>query len=66
VRDADGRPLRASILDFKTDRFDTPEERAAIETRYAPQLEAYREAMTLLCPQLNTASITASLAFVIA
>ncbi len=66
VRAPDGRALRANILDFKTDRFGSPDERAAIETRYAPQLAAYRDALAALCPQLNAASITASLVFVTA
>jgi ATP-dependent helicase/nuclease subunit A len=63
-RDANGKALRAEILDFKTDRFSSPEERAAVEARYAPQLDAYREAMVLLCPELERNAISASLVFV--
>ena len=48
-------------MDFKTDRSSSPEERAAIEKRYAPQLEAYRSALLLLCPELNESAVTASL-----
>ncbi len=32
-----------AILDYKTDRAETPEERAAREAHYAPQLDAYRQ-----------------------
>ncbi len=60
-RDTNGKPLRASIMDFKTDRISSAEERAGIETRYAPQLDAYRAALRLLCPQLTETSISASL-----
>ena len=63
-RDANGNALRAEILDFKTDRFSSAEDRAQIEARYAPQLFAYREALRLLCPDLDERCITASLVFV--
>ena len=64
-RDANGKPLRAEIADFKTDRFSSPQERTAIETRYAPQLAAYREALCLLCPGLDKASVATALTFVL-
>ncbi|MEO6785870.1 MAG: 3'-5' exonuclease, partial [Chthoniobacteraceae bacterium] len=44
-RDANGKALRAEIVDFKSDRFSSPEERTATEARYAAQLDAYREAL---------------------
>ena len=65
-RDADGNPLRAEIVDFKTDRFSSPNERAAIVSRYSPQLEAYRSALRLLCPGLAEKAVCASLVFVVA
>jgi ATP-dependent exoDNAse (exonuclease V) beta subunit len=36
---------RATILDFKTDRVETPDEIAAAVTKYRPQLETYREVL---------------------
>ena len=63
-RDAAGNALRAMIVDFKTDRFSSAEERVQIEARYAPQLEAYRKALCLLCPGLNARDVEASLTFV--
>jgi ATP-dependent helicase/nuclease subunit A len=60
-RDARGTALRATIVDFKTDRFASPHERAQIESRYAPQLSAYCEALRLLCPGLDERSISTSL-----
>ena len=63
-RDADGKAIRAEIVDFKTDRFDSPQERAQIEARYAPQLAAYRDALRLLCPELDERTVSASLVFV--
>ena len=63
-RDARGKALRAEIVDFKTDRFASPHERAQIESRYAPQLSAYCEAVRLLCPELDERAISTSLVFV--
>jgi ATP-dependent helicase/nuclease subunit A len=63
-RDAAGKVLRAEIMDFKTDRFDSPEDRAQIEARYAPQLEAYRKALCLLCTGLAASAVAISLVFV--
>jgi ATP-dependent exoDNAse (exonuclease V) beta subunit len=65
-RDATGKALRAEIADFKTDRFSSVEERAAIESRYAPQLVAYCEAIRVLCPGLGSRAVTALLVFVTA
>lgn len=65
-RDAEGKPLRAQIVDFKTDRFSSAKERAAIEARYAPQLAAYRDALCLLCRELERSAVSASLVFVLA
>jgi ATP-dependent helicase/nuclease subunit A len=43
--DAAGVPIRAAILDFKTDRIANDEERAARRERYQPQLDAYASAL---------------------
>ncbi len=64
-RDADGKALRAEIVDFKTDHLSTTEERTAIEARYAPQLDAYRDALVLLCPELEPRAVSARLVFVL-
>jgi ATP-dependent exoDNAse (exonuclease V) beta subunit len=46
--DAAGHPVRAMVIDFKTDRFtDAKVDEAAI-TRYAPQLNLYRHAVAVL------------------
>jgi ATP-dependent exoDNAse (exonuclease V) beta subunit len=63
-RDAAGKALRAEIMDFKTDRFDSPEQRVEIDARYGPQLEAYRRALCLLCPGLDASAVAISLVFV--
>ena len=63
-RDANGRALRAEIVDFKTDRVESPQDRAQTEARYAPQLEAYRDALCLLCRDLKRSTVSASLVFV--
>ena len=63
-RDAEGRAARAKIADFKTDHFSSAAERAEIEARYAPQLEAYRKALCLLCSELDSRDVQASLTFV--
>lgn len=44
--DADGRVIRATVIDFKTDTVDPAETKACAE-RYRPQLESYRESATL-------------------
>ncbi|MEO6741662.1 MAG: PD-(D/E)XK nuclease family protein, partial [Chthoniobacteraceae bacterium] len=63
-RDTNGKLLRATIMDFKTDGFSSSEERSAIEARYVPQLEAYCDALCLLCPELEKRAVSASLVFV--
>jgi len=52
--DARGLPMRAAILDFKTDRISTDEEREARRLHYQPQLDAYASALgklTRLLPE---------------
>ncbi len=44
-RDAAGRAVAATILDFKTDRLSTDGEIAAAVEKYRPQLETYREVL---------------------
>ena len=63
-RALDGKALRAEIVDFKTDRCSSAEERSVIEARYAPQLAAYREAMLLLCPELEVRTVSVRLVLV--
>jgi ATP-dependent exoDNAse (exonuclease V) beta subunit len=63
-RDAAGKVRRAQILDFKTDRFSSPEERGRIEARYAPQLDAYRNALCMLCPDLDAGAVRSALALI--
>lgn len=60
-RDPGGTARRAEIVDFKTDRFATEEDRARLEERYRPQLAAYIKALRLLLPGLEEAQITARL-----
>lgn len=43
--DAAGTPVRATILDFKTDRVATADEIAESAEKYRPQLETYREVL---------------------
>ena len=46
--DARGVPLRAAILDFKTDRIASEEERETKRQFYQPQLDAYATALSRL------------------
>jgi ATP-dependent helicase/nuclease subunit A len=46
--DAHGTPVRAAILDFKTDRIETEEERETRRQFYQPQLDAYAVALSRL------------------
>jgi ATP-dependent exoDNAse (exonuclease V) beta subunit len=55
-------PLRATILDFKTDRMETASDAADAAEHYRSQLESYREAITQLLG-LPTARITTLLLF---
>jgi len=59
---SDGMALRATILDFKTDRLETASDAADATEHYRPQLESYREALTQLLG-LPTARITTLLLF---
>ncbi|NLT69950.1 MAG: UvrD-helicase domain-containing protein, partial [Verrucomicrobiaceae bacterium] len=43
--DADGRPVRATIIDFKTDRATTPAEIDERVAQYRPQIETYGEVL---------------------
>lgn len=43
--DKNGRPIRAAILDFKTDRIANDEERETRARHYQPQLDAYANAL---------------------
>lgn len=44
-RDSDGTPVRATIIDFKTDRVATADEISESAGKYRPQLETYREVL---------------------
>lgn len=57
--DAGGRPVSASIHDFKTDQ--APADEAAV--RYAPQLQAYRRALAALLG-IGTEAITSGIVHV--
>jgi hypothetical protein len=48
VRDAAGRPQRASVYDFKTDAAETEAELADLLVRYGAQLGFYRQAAAAL------------------
>jgi ATP-dependent helicase/nuclease subunit A len=48
VRDAQGRPATAEVLDYKTDDVADPAVRAARIDAYAPQLALYRSALARL------------------
>lgn len=61
-RDADGTPLGATLLDFKTDRIADPAQRDEAVQRYAPQLAAYRAALARLLA-IEPVQITARLVF---
>jgi ATP-dependent exoDNAse (exonuclease V) beta subunit len=58
-RDAGGSATRVEIIDFKTDRVDSPEE---LTTRYAGQMDAYRRAMQAIHPQAEVICILVSTA----
>ncbi|MCH2063024.1 MAG: UvrD-helicase domain-containing protein [Roseibacillus sp.] len=59
---SDGMPLRATILDFKTDRMETRSDAADAAEHYQAQLRSYREAITRLLG-LPPARITTLLLF---
>ena len=58
----DGKPLRATILDFKTDRVENEMESTRTAERYRPQIETYRTALAQLLG-LPASSINAILLF---
>ena len=58
----DGSPIRAAVIDWKTDSFD-PNDRGEKEDYYAPQLASYRQAAALLLG-IAVESVTAQLVFV--
>jgi len=58
----DGKPLRATILDFKTDRVENEMESNLTAERYRPQIETYRNALAQLLG-LPASSINAILLF---
>ena len=61
-RDAAGRPCRASLLDFKSDRVRNDEELRKAVRSYAPQIRLYRAALAKLL-ELQPAAISAHLLF---
>jgi len=63
-RDTAGLPVRAEIIDFKTDTIANPAARAAAEAQYAPQLARYAQSLRVLYPSLPQESITTRLCFV--
>jgi ATP-dependent exoDNAse (exonuclease V) beta subunit len=50
---AEGRPLAAEIIDFKTDAVTTEEEKKKRSQEYASQLEAYCEALKKMLPEVT-------------
>ena len=44
-RDARGRAVEATVLDYKSDRIQSPSQLAAAADRYRPQLKLYRQAL---------------------
>jgi len=61
--DAQPRVIAADVIDFKSDRIETDEELDARVEYYAPQLAAYREAVSAMYGLLNK-QITTRLLFV--
>jgi ATP-dependent helicase/nuclease subunit A len=61
--DASGTPVRAAILDFKTDRIKNDEERETRRQFYQPQLDAYAAALARLL-RLAPAAIRTQLVWV--
>jgi len=62
-RDADGKPLRARVLDFKTDRVSGPEQIDERARGYRDQVGAYRRALRAML-KLPEERIGAALLFV--
>ena len=61
--DAEGKRVRAHILDFKTDRVGDENEREERRLHYQPQLDAYVEALHKLTA-LPVGSIQAELMWI--
>jgi ATP-dependent exoDNAse (exonuclease V) beta subunit len=61
--DAAGKVKRAQILDFKTDRLSTEEDREARRLHYQPQLDAYAKALCSLA-NLKPAAVSAQLVWI--
>jgi ATP-dependent exoDNAse (exonuclease V) beta subunit len=47
-RDEAGRPVRAEIIDYKTNRVDQAEQIETLTGHYRPQMETYRHALSKL------------------
>jgi len=62
--DTMGCPVRAEIIDFKTDTIANPAARIAIEAQYAPQLARYAQSLRILYPSLSQDGIATRLCFV--
>jgi len=62
VHDEAGNPMSAGILDFKTDRVASPEDIEKSIAVYRPQLETYRQVLSLMLA-LPAEKITATLLF---
>lgn len=61
-RDAAGSPVRATIIDFKTDRVSTADEISESAGKYRPQLETYREVLQRMTG-LPASTVTCQLIF---
>lgn len=55
-RDDTGTATRALILDYKTDRITDPEDLARLNIHYAPQLDAYCEAITAMLGPIDVSA----------
>ena len=62
ISELDGRPVRATILDFKTDRVEDESDASLAAERYRPQMETYRHALAQLL-ELPASSIDTLLMF---
>ncbi len=58
-RDENGKAVRVAIIDFKTDRVDSPGE---LTKRYSGQMKAYQNAMKAIYPEAEVTSILLSTA----
>jgi ATP-dependent exoDNAse (exonuclease V) beta subunit len=62
-RDGEGKPIRAELIDYKTDPVLDEESLARATAIYAPQLWAYRQALSTMLG-LDESRVRASLLFV--